>query len=124
MSRTVLLVDDEPDIRQIAGLAMRAGRGWRVLPAADGPEALELAARERPDAVVLDVRMPGMDGPEVLRRLRADEATADIPVVFMTAKAQPRELSNLSSLGVAGVLPKPFDPVGLPGEIAAAFGWD
>jgi len=73
----------------------------------------------KPDAILLDVMMPGMDGPAVLERLKADPGTAGIPVVFLTAKAMASEVSRLRGLGAAGVLTKPFDPVSLAGQIRA-----
>ena len=110
---TILLVDDERDTRTVARLALRQLGGFTVIEAASGREALEMAARERPDAVVLDVMMPGMDGPQVLAALRSDPATARLPVIFLTAKAMPDEVARLRSLGAAAILTKPFDPEAL-----------
>ena len=115
--RKILLVDDEPDIRKIGEMSLRAVGKLQVVQAASGAEALELAARERPDAILLDVMMPGMDGPTTLAQLKARPETAAIPVVFMTAKAQPREVERLRSLGARGVIVKPFDPMALPAEV-------
>ncbi|MCU1372755.1 MAG: response regulator receiver protein, partial [Actinomycetia bacterium] len=84
---------------------------------------LAMARAEQPDAIILDVMMPGMDGPATLAELRADPATADIPVVFLTAKVQSIERRRLEELGAAGVVAKPFDPMTLAGELSAAFGW-
>lgn len=97
--------------------------GWRVLTASSGREALEVVAEQRPDAIVLDVMMPEMDGPTTLRTLRAAPETASIPVVFLSAKAQAADRAELASLGAEGVLTKPFDPVTLADEIAAVLGW-
>ncbi len=121
--RRILLVDDEPDIRQIAAMALQLGSGWTVLTASSGAQALEVAGREVPDAILLDVMMPGMDGPETLRRLREDAALRETPVLFLTAKAQPAELRHLAASGVAGVLSKPFDPLALRRDVAQALGW-
>lgn len=110
----VLLVEDDPDIRMIARLALQQIGGFTVIEAASGPEALSVVSRVRPDVVLLDVMMPGMDGSEVLRALRESPATADLPVVFLTAKAMPEELDRLRSLGVRAILTKPFDPAALP----------
>ncbi len=119
----VLVVDDEPDIREIAVLALERLAGWTVTTASGGAEALVTAAAERPEAVVLDVMMPGMDGPETARRLAADPATHDIPVLLLTAKARSGEQAELASGPVAGVLTKPFDPTRLASDIERALGW-
>lgn len=123
MNRTILIVDDDDDIREVAQLALELGASWRVITASSGPAAVETARAESPDAILLDVMMPGLDGPGTLERLRAADATRDIPVIFLTAKARPAERDQLSGLRVAGVLSKPFDPVTLPDHIAALLGW-
>jgi two-component system OmpR family response regulator len=109
----VLIIDDEPDIRRIARLGLSRVGKMDVVDAGSGAEGLALARQERPDAILLDVMMPGLDGPSTLARLREDAATAAIPVVFLTAKSMAVELDRLRSLGVAGVLTKPFDPMTL-----------
>jgi|tagenome__1003787_1003787.scaffolds.fasta_scaffold19302047_2 two-component system alkaline phosphatase synthesis response regulator PhoP len=124
MSKTVLLIDDEPDIREVAQLSLGAVAGWRVLTAGGGAEGIELAANRQPDAILLDVMMPELDGPATLEALRERDETRTIPVLFMTAKAQAGELSRYASLGVAGVIPKPFDPMTLHERVSGALGWD
>lgn len=124
MTRVLVIVDDDPDIREIATLSLEMTQGWKVISAASGAEALEVIARVGPDAVLLDVMMPGQDGPATLKALRAQESTSHVPVVFLTAKAQVREREQLQGLGAAGVLAKPFDPMTLGAELAAALGWD
>jgi two-component system, OmpR family, alkaline phosphatase synthesis response regulator PhoP len=124
MSKTVLLIDDEPDIREVAQLSLGAVAGWRVLTAGGGTEGIELAANRQPDAILLDVMMPELDGPATLEALRERDETRTIPVLFMTAKAQAGELSRYASLGVAGVIPKPFDPMTLHERVSGALGWD
>lgn len=115
--RKVLLVDDEPDIRRIGQLSLeRVGR-WQVVLASSGAEALTLAASERPDVILLDVMMPVDDGPTTLARLRQQPSTADIPVVFMTAKVLAPKARRWRELGAAGTIPKPFDPMTLPDDI-------
>ncbi|HWK89715.1 MAG TPA: response regulator, partial [Longimicrobium sp.] len=98
--------------------------GWDVAVARSGPEAVAMAAAERPDAILMDVMMPEMDGPTAVRALRADPATADIPVVLLTAKTQAADRRRFEELGVAGVLSKPFDPMELAGQVARALGWE
>ena len=123
MARRVLVVDDEPDIRTLARLALERVGGHEVVTAESGLEALETAAREPFDAIVLDVMMPGLDGPSTVRKLREQEATRDVPVVMLTAKAQAAERRDLAELDVSGVLAKPFDPMALADELAATLGW-
>ena len=118
----VLIIDDEPDIRRIARLGLTRVGKMDVVEAASGAEGVIKAKEERPDAVLLDVMMPGLDGPSTLARLREDPATAGIPVVFLTAKAIAAELDRLKALGAAGVLTKPFDPMTLARELLTALG--
>jgi CheY-like chemotaxis protein/HPt (histidine-containing phosphotransfer) domain-containing protein len=113
----VLHVDDEPDIREIVELSLGLDHDLSVHSCASGGEALRAASDWPPDLILLDVMMPGMDGPATLARLRGAPQTADIPVVFMTARAQTRELEHFRSLGAAGVIAKPFDPLTLAGIV-------
>jgi CheY-like chemotaxis protein len=113
----VLLVDDEPHIRRIGELSLKGVGKWTVVLASSGPDAIEAAAREAPDVILLDVMMPGMDGQETLSQLRTREETAKIPVIFMTAKVQKHEVDRYRDAGAAGVIPKPFDPMALPSMI-------
>ena len=114
---TVMLVDDEPDIRLVGQMSLARVGKWRVVLATGGAEAPEIAARERPDVILLDVMMPGVDGPTTFAKLRENPATAAIPVIFMTAKAQKSEIERYLGLGARGVISKPFDPIGLPAEV-------
>ena len=123
MSRTILVIDDDDDIREIAQLTLEMGGPWAVLTAASGTDGMHIATTSPPDAILLDVMMPGLDGPATLALLRGDHRTSGIPVIFLTAKARPAERDRLMSLGVAGVLAKPFDPLELPAQIAALLGW-
>ncbi|NVJ00314.1 response regulator [Myxococcus sp. AM009] len=115
--RKVMLVDDEEDIRTIGNLSLGRVGGWTTVLAASGAEALEKARAEQPDLILLDVMMPGMDGPTTFGRLRAEEATANTPIIFMTAKIQKQEVARYLELGALGVIGKPFDPMTLPQEI-------
>jgi CheY-like chemotaxis protein len=124
MSRKILLVDDEDDIREVAQMSLEMTAGWEVVAAGSGPEALRLAALERPDAILLDVMMPGMDGPATARELKAGAATAGIPIVLLTAKVQAADRRRFDDLGVAGILSKPFDPMTLADEVAGVLGWN
>lgn len=113
----VLYVDDEPDIRELVGISLGLDPDIQTKSCASGSDALVAAAEWLPDLILLDVMMPSMDGPQTLQHLREKATTAEIPVVFMTARAQPRELAQFLSLGAAGIIPKPFDPIGLAGEV-------
>ena len=121
--RVVLVVDDEADIRQIATIALGQVGGFEVRTATSGAEAIDACLTSPPDAVLMDVMMPGLDGPATLRRLREDPATATIPVVMLTAKTRQRDIDDLLRGGAQGVLAKPFDPLTLAGEFAATLGW-
>lgn len=123
MSRKILIVDDEDDIRAVAQMSLEVVAGWTVVTAGSGSEALGIAAAEQPDAILLDVMMPDLDGPATLERLQADPATRLIPVVFLTAKVQAADQRRFATMSVAGVLAKPFDPMELPGQVAGVLGW-
>jgi CheY-like chemotaxis protein len=110
----VLVIDDEDDIRRVARLSLAAVGGMDVCEASSGSLAVRKAREEQPDVVLLDMMMPGMDGLATIRALRGDPETADIPVVFLTAKAMSAEVDRLKGLGACGVLVKPFDPLTLP----------
>jgi CheY-like chemotaxis protein len=114
---TILVIDDDPDIRRMAALSLSRIGGFRVELASGGVEALEIAAREPPDAILLDVSMPGMDGPTTLAALRRLPLVARVPVIFFTATSSETEIDRLLSLGAAGVVDKPFDVASLPGTI-------
>jgi two-component system alkaline phosphatase synthesis response regulator PhoP len=123
MTRTLLVVDDEEDIRLVAVLALaRVGR-WRVLTAGGGRQAVALALEARPDAIVMDVTMPELDGPRTLELLRQDPLTAAIPVVFLTAKVSSSNQPELDTMGCAGVIHKPFDPLTLAFEVEKVLGF-
>lgn len=117
--KRILLVDDEDDIREVAAISMQAVGGWQVCSANNGIEAIASALAERPDAILLDVMMPGIDGPTTFKRLQEDPRTREIPVILLTAKAQLADRESFAELGVAGVLSKPFDPMLLPDQVAA-----
>ena len=117
--KRVLYVEDEEDIRMVGEMSLAEVGGFEVLACASGEETIAAAAGFGPDLLVLDVMMPGMDGPSVLGALRALPATATVPAIFMTAKIMATEVAQLRSLGALGVIPKPFDPMTLPAEIQA-----
>jgi CheY-like chemotaxis protein len=122
--RHLLVIDDEDHIREIAGLSLERMRDWTVTMTAAGAMGLKLAMGLRPDAIILDVMMPGLDGPSTLRLLRAQETTRDIPVVFLTAKAQTADRRKLLDLGASGVIVKPFDPLLLAQQVSEILRWE
>jgi len=115
--KKILYVEDEPDIQMIARVALENVGGFELLVCSSGAEAVEKAAAFAPDMFLLDVMMPGMDGPTTLGELRKIPQLANTPVMFMTAKVQPQEVEFLKSLNVADVIAKPFDPMGLANNI-------
>jgi CheY-like chemotaxis protein len=122
--KRILIVDDEDDIREVAQVCLELVGGYEVLTASSGREGVEQARGAQPDAIVLDVMMPEMDGPATLVALRADPATRAIPVLFLTARTQAAEQQRLSQLGAAAILTKPFDPLKLAQDVAAALHWE
>lgn len=115
----ILMVEDDPDIRSIAHLSLTAVGGFTVALCASGEEALAQAEAFAPDLILLDVMMPGLDGPATLAALRARPALAGVPALFMTAKVQPQEVIHYRELGALDVVAKPFDPMALPGQLRA-----
>jgi len=124
-ARLALVVDDDDDIRMITSLTLRRVAGWEVLTASGGQEGIDLARERRPDVVLMDLMMPGMDGVTAAKLLLDDPATADIPIVLLTAKAS---ISGTQppwdGLPIAGVVSKPFNPRSLADEVGALVGWE
>ena len=115
--KRILYVEDDPDIQMVARMALEVVGGFTLNTCSSGREAVQAAAGFAPDLILLDVMMPDMDGPATLAALRALPATSTIPVIFMTAKVQAAEVSHYKSLGAAGVIAKPFDPMALPQQV-------
>ena len=115
----VLYVEDDPDIQAVAVMALETVAGLTVEACSSGAEALAKAADFGPDLIVLDVMMPGMDGPTTLTELRKLPPLADTPVVFITAKTANADLENLQALGALSVITKPFDPMRLGEQLAS-----
>jgi len=122
-ARRILLIDDEPDVRRVVQTCLEKVARWTVFVAASGEEGLRKAATERPDAIVLDIMMPGMDGHQFLDALLVQPDTRSIPVVLLTAKADSLQPSQCKALGIKGVIGKPFSPLTLHREIANTLGW-
>ena len=106
----ILFAEDEPDIQKVIKVTLKFKGKFEVRFANNGVEALQMVKEERPALIILDVMMPKMDGYETCRQLKADAATADIPVVFLTAKAQEKEIEEGLALGAMDYLKKPFEP--------------
>ena len=123
MSHTILIIDDEDDIREVAALSLETVAGWQVFTANSGVQGLARAMEHHPDAILLDVMMPGMDGPATFRELRKNPATSKIPVLLLTAKVQSSDQRRFADLGVEAILFKPFDPLTLSTQIAGVLGW-
>ncbi|MEA2156999.1 MAG: hypothetical protein QOE11_3139 [Solirubrobacteraceae bacterium] len=121
--RRILVVDDDDSIREVAQMSLEMVGGHEVITAGSGADGILYARDRRPDAILLDVMMPEMDGPATFGRLQADAATRDIPVILLTAKLQPADRARFAGLGVRAVLSKPFDPMMLSDEVAEILGW-
>jgi two-component system OmpR family response regulator len=113
----ILHVDDEPDIREVVEMSLGLDPGFETRDCGSGEEALHVAAEWMPDFILLDFMMPVMDGPATLVQLRDNPRTAAIPVIFVTARAQAREVDHLRTLGAVGVIAKPFDPMMLSASV-------
>jgi CheY-like chemotaxis protein len=123
VSKKILVVDDELNIREVTQMSLEMVGGHQVIQAESGVEAIKKASSEQPDAILLDVMMPDMDGPTTFGLLQDEPATADIPVILLTAKIQPADKQRFEELGVAGWISKPFDPMTLSQDIARVLGW-
>lgn len=121
--KKILLVDDDDGIREVARTVLEMVGGYTVETASSGTEGLEMARTSPPDAIVLDVMMPGLDGPGTYAQLQKHDETRDVPVILLTAKTQEADRSRFAALGVAGMLAKPFDPMALSDQIAGILGW-
>jgi two-component system, OmpR family, response regulator len=115
----ILCADDEEDILAIVSMCLEMLPDAEVLCCKDGTEAMAQAKVFKPDLVLLDVMMPGMDGPATLRAMRSDPGLKDCPVILMTARVQKSEIEEYLAMGAVGVIPKPFDPMTLADEIVA-----
>lgn len=123
MTKRILIIDDDPDILAVAQLALEAVGGWEVVTALSGQEGIQKAGEECPDAILLDVMMPEMDGIAALRVLQSKAETESIPVILMTAKVHPTDQQRFASLGVVATIIKPFKAMHLSTQIAELLGW-
>ncbi|PZV16332.1 MAG: response regulator [Leptolyngbya sp.] len=124
ISKRILVVDDEERIREVVRMCLVKLAQWEVMVASSGEDAIQAAIAQVPDAILLDVSMPGMNGLETLQHLQRHPQTISIPVIFLTAKVQPNEQLQYKQLGVAGLIVKPFDPIQISQEISQLLGWN
>jgi len=123
VTKRILVIDDEDDIREVAQVGLEMVANWQVITASSGAEGVAQAKAQQPDAILLDVMMPDMDGPTTFRKLQSDPATQHIPVLLLTAKVQSADRRQFADLGVKGVIAKPFDPLKLPEEMTRLLDW-
>jgi CheY-like chemotaxis protein len=121
--KRLLTIDDEEAIQIVVKFGISLTAGWEVLSASNGKMGIATAERELPDAILLDVMMPEMDGIATFKALQANPITAKIPVIFLTAKAQTAERRQFTDLGVSGTIAKPFNSLDLPDRIAKILNW-
>ena len=121
--KRLLSIDDEEAIQTVIKFGISLAVEWEVLSASDGTTGIETAQRELPDAILLDMMMPGMDGIATFKLLQANPLTAGIPVIFLTAKAQADDRRNFNNLGISGTITKPFNALDLPDQIAKILNW-
>lgn len=121
--KRILVIDNEKYIQEVAQICLRTVAGWQVVTAGSGSEGLSRAEAEQPDAILLDVMMPDMDGPTTFQKLQANPATRHIPVILLTAKVQASDRRRYADMGMIAVIAKPFSPLELAGQVAEALGW-
>jgi CheY-like chemotaxis protein len=119
----ILIVEDEPDIQTVARLALETLGGYTLEVCNSGNEALEKIIAFEPQFILLDVMMPGMDGPSTLQKIREIHTFIATPTVFLTAKVQPSEIVSYKAIGAIDVISKPFDPMNLSKQVQAIWEW-
>lgn len=122
-TKRILIIDDDDGVRDIIQISLEVAAGWEVITACCGTEGLQLAQSEQPDAILLDVMMPDMDGATTFKCLQANPATQQIPTILLTAKAKMSEKQQFIELGVTGVITKPFEAMDLVDQIRSLLGW-
>ena len=123
MNKLILIIDDEDDIREIAQVSLELMAGFQVITASFGKEGIDKALTEQPDAILLDVMLPDMDGIAIFHELQANPKTAQIPIIFLTAKVQPHDQIEFAELAVKAVISKPFKPTSLAQQLKTILGW-
>src|ERR1700677_329444 len=120
----ILVIDDEADIREVTALTLETVAGWQVIVAPSGAQGIQRASLEQPDAILLDVMMPDIDGPTTFHILKKNGTTAHTPVLLLPAKVHGADRRKLDALGAVAILAKPFDPLTLADQISAVLGWE
>ncbi|EAW37253.1 response regulator [Lyngbya sp. PCC 8106] len=123
MKRRILLIDDEEDIRELLQMSLEMSSSWEILTAESGQEGIEMACTYQPDAIILDVIMPDMDGPTTFEQLQKNPETQNIPVILLTAKAKADEQPRYTNLGVKAVLSKLINPLNFAEQLAEILEW-
>jgi CheY-like chemotaxis protein len=123
IDKQILIVDDEEHLRELVQACLEDLAGWETLVAGSGKECLQILQTEKPNAILLDVSMPGMDGIAVYESLQSNPITRSIPVILLTARVLPRDRAKFAEMGVAGVITKPIEPTTLTEEVAEILGW-
>jgi CheY-like chemotaxis protein len=124
LPKKILIIDDEDRIREVIALCFQTLASWETVGASSGVEGLLKAESVQPDAILLDISMPEMDGAATFQKLQANPNTQGIPVILLTAKVQPADRVQFAQMDIAGIIPKPFDPVQLSRQVAELLGWD
>ena len=122
-SKRILIIDNEPSIREVAQICLETVAGWQTIIAGSGLEGLAAAERDRPDAILLDVMMPELDGLATFELLQANPLTRSIPVILLTAKVQTSDSQSYTDLGIRSTIAKPFSPLELASQIATILDW-
>lgn len=122
-TKRILVVDNEQYIQEVAKVCLETVAGWEVSIASSGQECLSKAEREQPDAILLDVMMPDMDGLTTFQKLQENAATQSIPVILLTAKIQASDRRRYAQMGLTAAIAKPFNPLELAAQVAAALSW-
>lgn len=123
MTKRILVIDNEQYIQEITQICLQTTAGWQVSTASSGREGIVKAETDRPDAILLDVMMPDMDGPTTFQHLQQNPTTRPIPVILLTAKVQASDRRRYDEMGVKGAIAKPFNPLQLASQVAATLGW-
>ncbi|QYX32291.1 response regulator [Sphaerospermopsis torques-reginae] len=122
--KRILVVDNEQYIQEVAKICLETVAGWEVLTASSGKEGIVQAENHQPDAILLDVMMPDMDGIAAFANLQANPNTKEIPVILLTAKIQAADRRRYAQLGMKSAIAKPFNPLELAAQVASALGWN
>ncbi len=123
-NKKVLVIDNEEYIQEVAKICLETVAGWQVLTAGSGKEGISKAENDQPDAILLDVMMPDMDGLTTFEKLQNNQTTKAIPVILLTAKIQASDRRRYAQLGIKAAIAKPFNPLELAPQVASALGWN